>query len=102
MLLVVGLPLILFKSALPAWLESGAERAVGFVILALAARVMFKWVRGDYRTGAHSHEHPPATDCAATFAAPAATSTRAFAAPARPCRSGSCTGWPERARWCCC
>ena len=54
-LLVVGLPLIFLKSELPAWLESGAEKAVGIVILALAARVMLKWARGDYRAGAHAH-----------------------------------------------
>ena len=56
MLLLIGLPLILLKSGLPAWLEGGAEKAVGVVILALAARVIFKWVRGDYRAGAHAHD----------------------------------------------
>lgn len=59
-LLVVGLPLILLKSELPAWLELGAERAVGVVILLLAARVLWKWLRVDYRVGshaAHSHRH---------------------------------------------
>jgi high-affinity nickel permease len=55
-LLAIGLPLIFFKSELPGWLESGAEKAVGLVILALAARVIFKWVRGDYRAGAHAHD----------------------------------------------
>ena len=54
-LLVVGLPLVFFKSQLPAWLESGAERAVGVVILVLALRVMIKWLRGDYRADAHEH-----------------------------------------------
>src|SRR3954468_13828244 len=42
-LLLVGLPLIFLKSSLPSWLENGAERAVGLVILALALRVMVKW-----------------------------------------------------------
>jgi ABC-type nickel/cobalt efflux system permease component RcnA len=55
-LVLVGLPMIAFKSALPGWLELGAERAVGVVIIALAARVILKWVRGDYRAGAHRHE----------------------------------------------
>jgi high-affinity nickel permease len=55
-LLVIGLPLIFFKSSLPEWLESGAEKLVGVVILALAARVMIKWVRGDYRATAHAHD----------------------------------------------
>lgn len=54
-LLVIGLPLIFLKSQLPAWLESGAEKAVGAVILLLAARVILKWVRGDYRASAHAH-----------------------------------------------
>lgn len=54
-LLLIGLPLILFKSELPSWLESGAEKAVGVVILALAGRVLFKWLRGDYRVSRHEH-----------------------------------------------
>jgi hypothetical protein len=56
MLLVVGLPLIFLKGQLPSWLEHGAERTVGIVILVLAARVMLKWLRGDYRSSAHRHE----------------------------------------------
>lgn len=56
-LLLIGLPLIFFKSELPAWLESGAETAVGIVILLLAARVIVKWIRGDYRATAHEHHH---------------------------------------------
>ncbi len=56
-LVLIGLPLIAFKSELPAWLELAAERAVGVVIVVLAARVIVKWVRGDYRAGAHRHEH---------------------------------------------
>ena len=56
-LLALGIPLIAFKAQLPAWLESGAEKAIGLVILVLAARVIFKWARGDYRATAHDHEH---------------------------------------------
>jgi high-affinity nickel permease len=55
-LILIGVPLIAFKSELPAWLESGAERAVGAVIVVLALRVILKWVRGDYRAGRHAHE----------------------------------------------
>jgi ABC-type nickel/cobalt efflux system permease component RcnA len=62
MLLAIGLPLIAFKSELPAWLEAGAEKAVGVVIIVLAARVVWKWVRGDYRAGVH--HHGPAADVA--------------------------------------
>jgi ABC-type nickel/cobalt efflux system permease component RcnA len=59
-LLALGLPLILLKSELPAWLESGAERAVGVVILVLALRVLVKWRRGDYRAGSHASPAPRA------------------------------------------
>ena len=55
MLIVIGLPLIFFKSKLPAWVESGAEKLVGVVIIALALRVIAKWVRGDYRAHPHGH-----------------------------------------------
>lgn len=55
MLLVIGVPLIAFKAEVPTSLESGAETAIGTVILALAARVLFKWARGDFRASAHDH-----------------------------------------------
>lgn len=55
-LVSIGLPLILLKSELPAWLESAAEKAVGVLILALAVRILVKWVRGDYRASPHDHE----------------------------------------------
>ena len=57
-LVLIGLPLIAFKSELPAWLESGAEKAVGLVIIALSLRVGIKWVLGDYRADAHAHADP--------------------------------------------
>jgi hypothetical protein len=44
-LLGVGLPLIAVKSGLPGWLERGAETAVGVVILLLAARLIYRWLR---------------------------------------------------------
>ena len=52
---LLGVPLIVFKSALPGWLEGGAEKAVGVVIIVLALRVTWKWARGDYRAGRHPH-----------------------------------------------
>ena len=55
-LLLLGIPLIAFKSELPAALEAGAEKAIGLVIILLAARVIWKWVRGDFRAGGHPHE----------------------------------------------
>jgi hypothetical protein len=54
-LIVLGVPLILLKSEMPAWLERGAETAVGVVILLLALRIVVKWARGDFRTGRHEH-----------------------------------------------
>jgi ABC-type nickel/cobalt efflux system permease component RcnA len=57
-LLVIGTPLILFKSSVPSWVERGAETAVGVVILLLALRIVVKWVRGDFRAGRHPHRRP--------------------------------------------
>jgi ABC-type nickel/cobalt efflux system permease component RcnA len=57
-LLFIGLPLIFFKSELPGWLEAGAEKAVGVLLLVLAGRVVFKWIRGDFRSGRHGHTDP--------------------------------------------
>ena len=61
-LLVIGLPLIVFKSELPSWLESGAEKAVGVVIILLALRIALKWARGDYRAASHEHHGGDAHD----------------------------------------
>jgi uncharacterized membrane protein len=44
-LVALGVPLIAFKAHMPAWLESGAEKTVGAVILLLAARVIYRWAR---------------------------------------------------------
>jgi High-affinity nickel-transport protein len=59
-LIAIGVPLILFKSELPAWLERGAETAVGMVIVLLALRVVVKWARGEFRAGPHGDRagHP--------------------------------------------
>jgi ABC-type nickel/cobalt efflux system permease component RcnA len=55
-LVAIGVPLIAFKTQLPSSLESGAEKAIGALILVLAARVIYKWARGDYRATAHAHD----------------------------------------------
>ena len=44
-LVALGIPLIAFKAGMPGWLEVSAERAVGVVILVLAARVIYRWAR---------------------------------------------------------
>jgi hypothetical protein len=59
-LIAIGIPLIVFKSSLPVWLERGAETAVGVIILLLALRIVLKWLRGDFRAGPHPHPPDPA------------------------------------------
>jgi ABC-type nickel/cobalt efflux system permease component RcnA len=61
-LLVIGVPLILFKSSMPGWLEQAAETAVGVVILLLALRIVVKWLRGDFRAGKHPHRRPSGSE----------------------------------------
>lgn len=54
-LVLIGIPLIAFKTELPAWLETAAETAIGVLIVFLSVRVIWKWWRGDYRVGRHRH-----------------------------------------------
>ena len=54
-LIAIGLPLIALRSRLPGWLETGAETAVGVVIVVLALRVIAKWARGRDRS-VRTHE----------------------------------------------
>ncbi len=83
-LVLLGVPLIVFKSALPTWLESGAEKAVGVVIILLALRVTWKWAHGDYRAGRHSHVSRGRSPRAALAPAPAPGRSRSHApAPRR-------------------
>jgi hypothetical protein len=56
-LVAIGLPLIALQAALPGWLETAAERLVGVVIIALAVRLLWQWLRGGHR--ATLHRHPP-------------------------------------------
>jgi hypothetical protein len=46
-LMLIGVPLIALESELPSWLASGAETAVGLVIVVLAVRLAFSWVQVD-------------------------------------------------------
>ena len=84
MLVVIGIPLIAFKSELPVWLESGAEKAIGLVIVVLALRVIWKWFRGDFRAGRHAHRRARGRALApAPGAAAASTAIGRFAPRAR-------------------
>ncbi|WP_445149916.1 hypothetical protein [Baekduia sp. Peel2402] len=52
-LLAVGIPLLLADAALPAWLESAAERVIGIAIILLALRMLWRWQHRP-ATGAHT------------------------------------------------
>jgi hypothetical protein len=56
-LFVFGVPIVLFRSYLPATLQTAAETAVGVVIVALAVRLLVLWRRG--RLGPHLHDGDP-------------------------------------------
>jgi hypothetical protein len=53
-LFVFGLPIVLFHSYLPEPAQTAAETAVGFVIVALAVRLLLRWRHG--RLAAHPHD----------------------------------------------
>jgi hypothetical protein len=64
-LLALGLPLLALQASLPPWLELGAERVVGVVIVVLALRLLgrallagplARWQR-DRRRSSHGHLH---------------------------------------------
>jgi ABC-type nickel/cobalt efflux system permease component RcnA len=54
-LLLLGLPIVLFKAYLPEPLQRAAEIAVGVLIMALALRLLVRWRRGRFH--AHPHQH---------------------------------------------
>jgi hypothetical protein len=55
-LFVFGLPIVLFKTYLPAPAQQGAEAAVGLVIAALAVWLLVRWRRGLFHLHLHAHE----------------------------------------------
>lgn len=54
-LFLFGLPIVLFNSYLPDAVQTGAEIAVGLVIMALALRLLLRWRRGAFHAHAHLH-----------------------------------------------
>lgn len=54
-LFAFGIPIVLFASYIPSWVQSSAEAAVGVLIIALAVRLLVRWRRG--RLHSHVHEH---------------------------------------------
>jgi ABC-type nickel/cobalt efflux system permease component RcnA len=55
-LVLLGLPVILFKEFLPAAAEAAAEFAIGVVIVALAVRLLVRWRHGTFHVHPHVHE----------------------------------------------
>ncbi len=53
-LLVLGVPIVIWKSYLPTTVEQSAEVAIGLVIMALALWLLLRWRRGAF---AHDHTH---------------------------------------------
>jgi high-affinity nickel permease len=54
-LFVFGLPIVLFNAFLPDRLQQGAETVVGLMIIGLAAWLIVRWQRGDFRKSSHTH-----------------------------------------------
>jgi len=59
-LFVFGLPIVLYRAYLPAYVQSAAETAIGFVIVALAVWLLLRWRQGVFATHRHdglTHSH---------------------------------------------
>ena len=54
-LFALGVPIVLYRSALPDVLQRGAETAIGFLIAALAVWLLVRWRRGAFHAHAHVH-----------------------------------------------
>ena len=54
-LVVFGLPVVLFGSALPDGVQRACEMAVGVTIIALALRLLVRWRNGRFHAHAHRH-----------------------------------------------
>jgi ABC-type nickel/cobalt efflux system permease component RcnA len=54
-LFALGVPVVVFNSHVPGWLQNGFELAVGVVIVALAARLLLRWRRGYFHVHEHTH-----------------------------------------------
>jgi cytochrome c biogenesis protein CcdA len=54
-LFLLGVPVVVFRTNLPEWLQNGFELAVGVVIVALAGRLLLRWRRGYFHVHEHTH-----------------------------------------------
>ena len=55
-LFVFGLPIVLYRAYLPKAVQSGAETAVGVLIVALAIWLLVRWRRGLFHVHEHDHD----------------------------------------------
>jgi high-affinity nickel permease len=55
-LFVFGLPIVVFNQYLPERLQQGAETVIGFVIVYLAVRLLYRWRTGFFHVHEHAHE----------------------------------------------
>ena len=55
-LLLIGVPLVLFNRYLPETVQQAAETLIGIIIVALAARLLFRWRRGLFHVHVHAHD----------------------------------------------
>ena len=55
-LFALGLPVVLFGSYLPGWVQQGLELAVGAVIVALGVRLLVRWRKGYFHVHPHRHD----------------------------------------------
>jgi ABC-type nickel/cobalt efflux system permease component RcnA len=58
-LFAFGVPIVLYDSYVPEPIQQVAETTVGFVIVALAAWLLLRWHRGQFRNAPHPHAHAP-------------------------------------------
>lgn len=56
MLVLLGLPLVLFNRFLPEPVQQAAETLIGMIIVFLAVRLLMRWRRGLYHVHVHVHE----------------------------------------------
>lgn len=72
-LFLFGLPIVVFNAYLPERLQQGAETVIGFVIVYLAVRLLYRWRTGFFHVHEHAHDgdrhvhlHPHDTSSAHT------------------------------------
>src|SRR5207253_5861419 len=56
-LFAFGVPIVLYRTYLPATVQSGAETAVGAIVVALAVWLLVRWRRGVFAIHEHEPEH---------------------------------------------